>query len=68
MSTVTISTKYQVVIPKRIREALALKPGQKVQALIFDGRIELIPLRELSEMRGFVRGIDTGVAREADRL
>jgi AbrB family looped-hinge helix DNA binding protein len=68
MSTVTISTKYQVVIPKAIREALDLKPGQKVQALVFDGRIELIPVRTMAEMRGFVRGIDTEVRREADRL
>jgi AbrB family looped-hinge helix DNA binding protein len=68
MSTVTLSTKFQVVIPKRIREALELKPGQKLQALVFDGRIELIPLREMAEMRGFVKGIETDVPREADRL
>lgn len=68
MSTVTISTKFQVVIPKGIREALELKPGQKVQALVYDGRIELIPVRKMSEMRGFVKGIDTEVPRETDRL
>jgi AbrB family looped-hinge helix DNA binding protein len=67
MSTVTISTKYQVVIPKHIREALQLEPGQKVQALVFEGRIELIPVRRMADMRGFLKGIDTAVQREADR-
>lgn len=67
MSTVTISPKYQVVIPKKIRTLLSLKPGQKVQAIAYEGRIELIPLRPVSELRGFARGIDTTVEREPDR-
>jgi AbrB family looped-hinge helix DNA binding protein len=67
MRTVTISPKFQVVIPKSIRELLKLKPGQKVQAIVYDNRIELIPLRPLKKMRGFVRGIDTTVQREKDR-
>ena len=66
-TTVTISPKFQVVIPKAIRELLALTPGQKVQALVYKGRIELIPLRTMREMRGFLRGIRTDVEREADR-
>ncbi len=68
MSVVTISPKYQVVIPKAIREKLALKPGQKIQAIVYEGRIELIPVRPLKDLRGFLRGIDTEVEREEDRV
>ena len=67
METVTISPKFQVVIPKKIREAMNLVPGQKVQAVLYEGRIELIPLQPLKEMRGFLHGIDTVVEREDDR-
>ncbi len=67
MATLTISPKYQLVIPKAIRELLGLKPGQKVQALAYDNRIELIPVRPIRRMRGFVRGIETTVEREDDR-
>ena len=68
MNTVTISPKYQVVIPKAIREELGLEPGQRVEAMVYEGRIELIPLRPAHTMRGFVKGIDTDVGREADRV
>ena len=68
MSVVTISPKYQVVIPKSVREKLALEPGQKVQAFAYEGRIELIPVRPLKELKGFLRGIDTEVDREEDRV
>ena len=68
MDTVTISPKFQVVIPKAIRDRLKLEPGQKVQAILYEGRIELIPLQTPRQMRGFLAGIDTGVEREADRL
>jgi len=68
MTTVTISPKYQVVIPKDIRESLGLKPGQKIQAIEYDGRVELVPVRPISQMRGFLTGIDTSVPREDDRV
>ena len=68
METVKISPKYQVVIPKKLREALKLSPGQKVQMVAFEDRIEMIPVRKLSEMKGFLKGIDTTVEREADRI
>jgi AbrB family looped-hinge helix DNA binding protein len=68
MQTVTISPKFQVVIPKEIRETLQLSPGQKVQAILYENRIELIPLRPVRQMKGFLRGIDTTVVREKDRL
>ena len=68
MGTVTISPKFQVVIPKAIREELGLLPGQKVQAIVYSERIELIPVRPMKEMRGFLKGIETTIDREADRL
>lgn len=67
MSTVTISGKFQIVIPKDIREKLRLRPGQKVEAIMYENRIELVPLRPIAEMKGFLEGIDTTVEREADR-
>ncbi len=68
METVTVSPKYQVVIPRRIRESLQIKPGQKVQVLLFENRIELIPVIPIQKMRGFLKGIDTTVERESDRV
>jgi len=68
MSIVTISPKFQVVIPKGIRESLRLAPGQKVQAIAYSDRIEFIPVRKAREMRGFLKGIDTTVKREGDRV
>ncbi|PYT09122.1 MAG: AbrB family transcriptional regulator [Acidobacteria bacterium] len=57
-----------MVIPKAIRDLLRLRPGQKVQAIAYEDRIELIPVRRAKEMRGFLRGIDTTVERDRDRL
>ena len=68
MTTLTISPKYQVVIPKAIREMLRLKPGQKIQAIVYQDRIELIPVKPVKKMRGFISGIDTRVEREDDRV
>lgn len=68
MEAVKISPKYQVVIPKKLREALNLIPGQQVQMVAYEDRIEMIPVRRISEMQGFLRGIDTTVEREADRI
>lgn len=68
MNTLTISPKFQVVIPKEIRELLRLRPGQKVKAVAYEDRIELIPIRPIRKMRGFLRGIDTSVDREEDRV
>jgi AbrB family looped-hinge helix DNA binding protein len=67
MGTVTISPKFQVVIPKEIREKLGLSPGQKIHALVYEDRIELLPVRPIKQMRGFLKGIDTRIDREADR-
>jgi AbrB family looped-hinge helix DNA binding protein len=68
METLTISPKFQVVIPKAIRQRLGLSAGQKVQAIVYGDRIELIPLRPARQLRGFLKGIDTTVPREADRV
>ena len=68
MATVTISPKYQVVIPRAVRESLGLKPGQKVQIVQYGERVEMIPLKTAKHTRGFIKGIDTSVKREADRL
>ncbi len=68
MQTVTVSPKYQVVIPKLIRETMQLRPGQKLRVMEYEGRIELIPDRDISELRGFLKGINTEFERENDRL
>lgn len=67
MTTVTISPKFQIVIPKAIRSLLGLRPGQKVHAIPYEDRLEIIPVRRMKDMRGFLRGIDTSVERDADR-
>lgn len=68
METVTVSPKYQVVIPRKIRESLKIKPGQKVQVMLLNNRIVLVPIVPLQETRGFLKGIDTTVDREIDRV
>lgn len=68
MSTVTVSPKYQVVIPQVIREALGIKPGQRIQAVQYQDRIELIPVKSIRKARGMLKGIDTTVKRERDRV
>jgi AbrB family looped-hinge helix DNA binding protein len=68
VQTVTVSPKYQIVIPKAIRKALHLRPGQKMQVVEYDGRIELIPERDIKELRGFLKGINTEFKREDDRV
>jgi len=68
MNTVTVSPKFQVVIPKLIRESMGIFSGQKVQMLVYRDRIELIPIKAMRELKGILKGIDTTVAREKDRL
>jgi AbrB family looped-hinge helix DNA binding protein len=68
MYTVTISPKFQVVIPKDIRNMLKLKPGQKLRIIQFGDRMEFVPVKELKEMKGFLKGIDTNIQREKDRV
>jgi AbrB family looped-hinge helix DNA binding protein len=68
MAAVTVSPKFQVVIPKEIRKKLGLSPGQRIQMVVYGDRIELIPVRPIKRMRGFLKGIDTRVPREKDRV
>ena len=68
MLSVKVSPKYQVVIPKEIRKALNVLPGQQMQVVQYENRIELIPERDISELKGFLKGIDTSFSREDDRV
>ena len=68
MTAVTVSPKFQVVIPKEIRESLGIVSGQKVQVMTYQNRIELIPLKPMKELRGLLKGIDTDVERDSARL
>ena len=69
MDSVTVSTKFQVVIPQAVREQLHVKPGQKMRVIAYDDKVILIPVRPINEARGSLKGIDTDVQREEeDRL
>lgn len=68
MEAVKVSPKYQVVIPKKVREELSITPGQQVQMVAFENRIEMIPVKKISEMKGFLKGINTTIKREPDRI
>jgi AbrB family looped-hinge helix DNA binding protein len=69
MATVTLSPKFQVVVPQDVRELMRLKPGQKFQVFHEDGQILLVPVVPMRRARGFARGIDTSVPREkGDRV
>ena len=68
MDLVTLSPKFQVVIPRRVREALDWRPGQKLQALLVGDAVQFVPVRPMRTMRGFARGIDTAVERDDDRV
>ncbi|MBI2800611.1 MAG: AbrB/MazE/SpoVT family DNA-binding domain-containing protein [Gammaproteobacteria bacterium] len=68
MSTITVSSKYQIVIPAKIREALGIEPGKKLHAIEYRRRIELVPVRSAKTARGSLKGIDTHVPRDADRV
>lgn len=65
---VTVSSKYQIVIPRAIRESLGIRPGMKLHALEYRGRLELLPVKSARQARGFLEGIDTSVDRESDRV
>lgn len=66
MQTVTLSPKFQVVIPQAVREALGLRPGEKFQVVSYDGRIELIPVQRMKQSRGFLKGMNARIDRQAN--
>jgi AbrB family looped-hinge helix DNA binding protein len=68
MDTVTLSSKYQIVIPRAIREKWQVKPGQKVRLIIYGKRLEIVPVREIKEARGFLKGMSSDIEREEDRV
>ncbi len=68
MTTVTVSPKYQIVIPAQIRKDFAIDPGEKLQVIFFKGRLELIPVHKMKTMRGFLKNMDTSFEREPDRI
>ncbi len=68
MRSVTVSPKFQVVIPKEVRESMGIVSGQKIQMLAYHNRIELVPIKPMKKMKGFLKGIDTEVKRDKDRI
>jgi len=68
MRAVTVSPKFQVVIPKEVRESMGIVSGQKIQMLTYRNRIELIPIKPMNKMKGFLKGIDSEVKRDKDRI
>jgi len=67
MAEVTVSAEFKVEIPEEIREALKIRPGAKLEIFKLGNRIELVPVRPIQEMRGFLKGIDTTLDRDRDR-
>ncbi|GAK53226.1 transcriptional regulator AbrB family [Candidatus Moduliflexus flocculans] len=68
METIVVSPKFHVMIPPRIRKACALRPGQEMRIVQYDNRIELILLKPMPTRRGFLKGLDTTIEREDDRV
>ena len=68
IETVTLSSKYQIVIPRKTREAIGLQSGEKLKLIVHDGRIELIPVKPMKSFRGIAKGIDTNIERDEDRI
>ena len=66
MTTVTVSPKFQIVIPKEIRDANGIVAGQKMQMISFRGGIQLVPVQSIEKLRGTLEGIETHIEREAD--
>ena len=68
MNTVTVSSKYQVVIPKEIREQIGLEVGTAMEVITYGNRIELVPIRPMRALKGLLKGIDTTIVRDGDRV
>jgi len=68
MNTITVSSKYQILIPKEVRNNLHIKPGNKLQVFSHNGKIEIIPIKPLRDLKGSLKGIDTNLKRDKDRF
>ncbi len=66
MNCVTVSPKFQIVIPVEVRQSMKIQPGDKIQVIQFDGRIELVPVKPVKSLRGFLRGINPKIDRDED--
>lgn len=68
MNIVTVSSKFQIVIPQMVRLALSIEPGEKLQVISYNGQIRLVPVKPLKSLRGAYRGVGSRVERDADRV
>lgn len=68
MPVVTVSPKFQIVIPRTVRDSMGIRPGEKIRVFQYGERIEFIPVRKMRSLRGFLKGIDTAVERDGDRV
>jgi AbrB family looped-hinge helix DNA binding protein len=68
MNTVTVSSKYQVVIPKEIRDTVGLKAGTILEVISYGNRIEFVPIQPMKNLKGIFKGMNTDIEREEDRL
>ena len=68
MSKVVVSSKFQVVIPKDVREDFGLQVGTTLQVITYGSRIELVPIQPMSSLKGIFQGINTEISREDDRV
>jgi AbrB family looped-hinge helix DNA binding protein len=68
MSAVTVSSKYQVVIPRAVRASLGIRPGQKLEVIVYGGQLRLIPIRPMHAIRGSLKGIGSDVERDENRV
>jgi AbrB family looped-hinge helix DNA binding protein len=68
MNTVTVSSKFQVVIPKEVRDRIDLKVGSTMEVITYGNRIELVPIQPMKSLKGIFKGINTEILRESDRI
>ena len=68
MQTVTVSSKYQVVIPKEIRDTIGLQVGTTLEVIPYGTRIELVPVHPMKDLKGMFKGINTEIERDNDRI
>jgi AbrB family looped-hinge helix DNA binding protein len=68
MNKVTLSDKYQVIIPKEVREKIGLEAGVSFEVITYSNRIELVPIKPIKNLKGILKGIDTNITRKEDRI
>lgn len=68
MNVVELSPKYQILIPKEIREESEIQKGDRMEVIAYENRIELILIKPIQTLKGFLKGIDTNIERDEDRL